>query len=426
MRSSILKSLVNACLNPNLPLYLEAGLIALAVFASFFVFLIFRRVTLVHFSKYPAISKAFCKHTHYITSLLFCLLVCNLGYRLESGKSSPLLLFLASIASYVLLVRISKRIFSKPVYSFSLLLLTLAWLFTISGYYSPLIDFLNHFDLKIGVVKTSLLKIIQSAILISILTWLASFLSNKFESKINQNKQLNKSTKLIVSKIFRISCITLAVFLAMSSVGIDLSIITFFAGAIGVAIGFGLQNIVSNIFCGFIILFDKSIRPGDVVALEDIQTYGIVHKLNARFISIRTREGIEHLIPNEVFINKKTENWTHSDPYIRVSVSFFVSIDSDLDLVEKLLLEIADKARRVDKSRPPHVRLYSINSYSAEMRLRVWISDPENGFSSLKSFIYKEALDVFKKNNIIMPHPPTNVYFNQPTSPYFQKEPTPV
>lgn len=425
MKSSILKSLISACLRPDFPFYFEIGLVAVAITTSFCVFLIFKKVHL-NFSKYPIISKAFCKQSYYLSSLLICLLVCNLGYRLEFENDSPLLLFFTSIASYVLLLSISKKIFPKKIYALSLLILSLVWLSVVSGYYKTLIEFLNHFDLRIGVVKTSLLKLIQSAILISILTWFATFLSNKFEAKINDNKQLNKSTKLLVSKIFRVSCITLAVFLAMSSVGIDLSIITFFAGAIGVAIGFGLQNIVSNIFCGFIILFDKSIRPGDVVALEDIETYGIVHKLNARFISIRTREGIEHLIPNEVFISKKTENWTHSDPFIRVSVSFFVSIHSDLDLVEKILLTIADKAERTVKDRTPHVRVYSITSYSVEMRLRVWIADPENGFSSLKSFIYKEALSAFRENNIVMPHPPMTIYHNQPTSPYYQKEMSPV
>jgi small-conductance mechanosensitive channel len=161
---------------------------------------------------------------------------------------------------------------------------------------------------------------------------------------------------------------------------------------------------------------DKSIKPGDVISLEGDNVYGVVHKLNARFVSIRTREGREHLIPNEFFISNKTINWSHSDPLIRISIDFKVSYDADLELVEKILLEIASKTKRVLKEPPPTVYFTSIKENAVELQLRVWLNDPQNGKSGIISAIIFNAWKRFKEENIEIPYTPSELHIIYPKS----------
>lgn len=414
MPGSILKNIMFLVHHTNETFTYQIGFALGSSLFSLASFLLLKDLVKSHFAQKPFLRRIFKNRNIFIAAWILTLGLFYTAYAVIYGAESPILAAMIVLLCGFFLIRLCKTFFSRKLYFFLSLLVVTCCLLILAGLHMPMIKFLNHFEIKIGIVRTSLLKLMQSIALLTFLTWIAVAISNKVENKLEKNKQFNKSTKLLLSKLFRVGFVTISVFFGMSLVGIDLSIITFFAGAIGVAVGFGLQNILSNIFCGIIILFDKSIRPGDVVTLEDIQSYGIVHKLNARFISIRTREGVEHLIPNEFFINKKTENWTHSDPFIRVSVSFFVALDSDIDLVEKILLNVASKTERVINQPEPNVRLYSLNSYSLEMRLRVWIADPENGFSGIKSYIYKEVLKAFKENGIQMPHPPMDIFLNKP------------
>jgi len=165
-----------------------------------------------------------------------------------------------------------------------------------------------------------------------------------------------------------------------------------------------------------ILLLDRSIRPGDVIALDEKGNYGVVHKLNARYVSIRTPEGVEHIIPNESFINKKMESLTHSDPFIRTHASFEVALDTDIDLLENLLLALVHEIPRIVQDPAPNMRVVSIQNNSIKVKLRFWISDPENGLSGVKSDVYRKSLKVFKENEIKIPFPPLELYLNHQNS----------
>jgi small-conductance mechanosensitive channel len=191
--------------------------------------------------------------------------------------------------------------------------------------------------------------------------------------------------------------------------GIDLTTFSIFAGAIGVGIAFSLQNILSNFFSGFIILIDRSIKPGDVISLNDGKIYGIVNKLHARYVSVRTREGKEHLIPNQEIISHKLENWSFTDSKIRFEMLLKVDFDSDLDLVQKLLVEIAQKTPRVLESPTPYLRFSSMIDNAVEIKLRMWIKDPENGTSGIQSDIIFAAWKAFKEHGIRVPYPPREI-----------------
>lgn len=284
------------------------------------------------------------------------------------------------------------------------------FLFHIMGLLQPGLDLLRQVVIKIGPNSLSLLALTKALIATSLFIWMALTLSHSLEARLKKQKHLHPSLRIIFSKLFKTMLITLSIYVGFSLLGIDLSALTFFAGAIGVGIAFGLQNILSNFFCGFILLMDRSIKPGDVISIQDGKIYGIVNKLHARYVSIRTREGKEHLIPNQEIVSNKLENWSYSDSNIRIEIPFKVSYHSDLELVEKFLIDIAKQAPRVLSSHKPSVRFRSISENAVELLLRFWIADPENGMSDIRSHIILRACEAFKSHHIKVPYPPREIH----------------
>lgn len=416
MPGSLLRVFLTTIIKFSDEVYLQIGFIFCSLVLSQLIYVFVKRTFTLLSKSVKLLAKISRLRTLFLFSWLAAIGILYPGYVTYISNESSMIALLSLVIGSLFLMRLVRSLAPQVVKTPLNILIGTAALLLLTGFFKPLLYLLDHTSLKLGVINTSLLKLLHSVGLISLLTWVALAVSNRFDKKIIQNKQLSKSTHILLSKIFRVSTVTISIFFGMSLVGLDLSIVTFFAGAIGVAVGFGLQNILSNIFCGIIILLDRSVRPGDVVTLPDIAnpdggTYGVVHKLNARYVSIRTREGIEHLIPNETFVNKKTESWTHSDPFIRISVPFQIGIHSNIDLVEKLLLDIAETTSRVIKKPEPNIRVTALNSHCIDVSLRIWIQDPENGVSGIKSNIYRQALIVFREHNIEIPHPPMNIYF---------------
>jgi small-conductance mechanosensitive channel len=143
----------------------------------------------------------------------------------------------------------------------------------------------------------------------------------------------------------------LAVVIALNSVGIDLTAFAVFSGAIGVGVGFGLQKVVSNLISGVILLLDRSIKPGDVIEIAG--TYGWITRLNARFVSVSTRDGIEHLIPNEDLITQRVTNWSYSNDSVRLHVGIGVSYSADVREAMRLCIEATKDVKRIRETAPP-------------------------------------------------------------------------
>lgn len=284
------------------------------------------------------------------------------------------------------------------------------FLLHITGLMQPVITYLSNISIRFGSNSLNLLGVLKAFFVTSILVGVALSFANYLERCLERQKQLALSARLILAKSIKTLLVILALLMGISLFGIDLSIFSFFAGAIGVGIAFSLQNILSNWFSGFILLMDHSIKPGDVISINDGKVYGIVNKLHARYVSLRTREGKEHLIPNQFIIANKLENWSYSDPHIRVEISFRVSIDSDLLLVERLLKEIALSAKRVIDQPAPTVRFRALNENGVDLLLRFWISDPQNGMSDIRSEIILNSLKAFHKHGIRVPLPPREIY----------------
>lgn len=334
---------------------------------------------------------------------LVMLPIFSFGFELSSSLIQFTLLILVALMLNTLLKNSVLKIFvSFFIWSFFLLYIT--------GLLQPVFTYLSGTSIRIGSTTLNLLGILKAIGATTILISAALAFANYLDRRLQKQKQLAISAKLILSKTVKTFLLSFSVFIGLSLFGIDLSVLSFFAGALGVGIAFSLQNILSNFFSGFILLVDRSIKPGDVISINNGQIYGVVNKLHARYVSLRTREGKEHLIPNQEIISSKLENWSYSDTQIRVETAFRVSIHSDLYLVEKLLKEIALSANRVAPKPAPTIRFRSLLDNGVDLLLRYWISDPENGISDVRSEIILKAWKAFQENGIQVPIPPREIY----------------
>ena len=256
---------------------------------------------------------------------------------------------------------------------------------------------LENTIISMGDYKFSIFLLIKGVVTLVILLWIADAASNMLEGKVERS-HLPSSQKVLFYKLARIFFITIATLFGLNTVGVDLTSLAVFTGALGIGIGFGLQKIFTNLISGFILLMDKSIKPGDVIGFSN--TYGVVNRLGARYVSILTNDGKEHLIPNELIITQPVENWSYTDEKVRIHISIAVSYTTDLSLVKSILLQIAKAHTRILKNPEPLCIISELNSSSITVELCAWIEDPVNGIINVRSDVYEEVLRLFKLHGV--------------------------
>ena len=277
------------------------------------------------------------------------------------------------------------------------------------GLYGKTIKILDSVFVTLGDIKISPYLIIKGAVTIVFFMWLAKVIADLSDKNISRSKSLSPSLRVLSIKMIRVFVYTFAILLGLSGIGVNLTAFTVFSGAVGVGVGFGLQKIVANIVSGFIVLMDESIKPGDIIQLDD--KFGTIQTMGARYISVVAWDGMEHLIPNEDIITNKVINWTHSNKRILISLDIGVSYRSDVHLVKKLILEAANQFTRVLKEPTTQCNLKGFGDSSVDFRLYFWIEDPEEGTMSIKSDILFKVWDLFKEHNIEIPFPQRDLHF---------------
>lgn len=285
---------------------------------------------------------------------------------------------------------------------FSFLILSIAIL-NIMNIYDSTVNLLDNIALSTGEIRISLLLIIQAFFLLSIFMWIAAKITSFIENKINNSQNLTPSLQVLINKFSRFTIFGFAILISLSSLGIDLTALTVLSGAIGVGIGFGLQKIVSNFISGIIILIDKSVKPGDVIEIDN--TYGLISSLNSRFVSIVTLNGEEYLIPNEDFITKKVVNLSYSNKLIRLEVPVGISYNSNVEEAIKLIEEVANKNDRITNLQSPSCLLTGFGDSSINLKLKFWITDPEQGLENIKSQVLLGIWETFQEHDIEIPYP---------------------
>ena len=286
-----------------------------------------------------------------------------------------------------------------------------AWIvaaLNILGILNETIAVLDGAAIKIGQVNISVLTVIQGTIALGLLLWITSVIGQLAESRIKASPNLTPSIQVLSTKLLRISLAAIAFLFALNIVGIDITALAVLGGAIGVGLGFGLQKIFANLVSGFILLLDKSIKPGDVIAVTDY--YGRVDSLGARYVSVLTRDGIEHLIPNEELITNRVENWSYSQSLLRIRKTVGIHYKSDVRKAIKLCLEAADETPRILKDPPAVCHMQDFADSSVNLEIRFWIDDPMNGRANVISPLLLKIWDKFHEHGIEIPYPQRDLH----------------
>ncbi|WP_144039840.1 mechanosensitive ion channel family protein [Novosphingobium sp. TH158] len=262
-------------------------------------------------------------------------------------------------------------------------------------------------DYRVSVYRALLMLAVTFAVIVA--GRLSAMVVRRFFRRLHR---LDAAQQLLGEKI-----VTIIVWIALAMIGVDflgisLTALTVFSGALGLAVGFGLQKTFGNLISGIILLMDRSIKPGDVIAVGTgaDKTVGQVNRIGIRAVSVITRDKIEYLIPNELLMTSQVENWSFSSRDVRVKVPVGVAYGSDLSLVEKILLEAARNLPRVLDVRPPQVWLHAFGTNAIEFEVQMWIDDPEEGLGNLRSDLLKAVYLEFAAHGIEVPYAQHDVH----------------
>ncbi len=216
----------------------------------------------------------------------------------------------------------------------------------------------------------------------------------------------DNAQRLLAQKLVSIVVWTTTFLLTIDLLGIDLTALAVFSGAFGLALGFGLQKTFGNLLAGIILLMDRSIKPGDVIAVNDgiTNTVGQVKKIGLRAVSVTTRDKKEYLIPNENLMINQVENWSYSSRDVRIRVPLTVAPNADLELAERLMIEAARSTPRVLEVPRPAAWLMELHEAGATFEIRVWINDPEEGLASVRSDVLKRVWKLFQEHAVELPN----------------------
>ncbi len=271
----------------------------------------------------------------------------------------------------------------------------------------PVMNVLDKVGFTAGKTRFSLLTVLQIGVALLVLFAVVRLASRFINHSIRRTRGLDATQQLLAQKLVGVALLVAAFFIGIDIVGIDLTALAVFSGAFGLAVGFGLQKTFGNLIAGIILLMDRSIKPGDVIVVGD--SFGHVTKIGVRAVSIVTRDGKEHLIPNENLMTQEVENWSYSNKNVRVHIPVGVAYDCDLALAQKLMIEAGTAPARVLKSPKPTVWLRAFGESSVDHEILVWIADPEAGVGNVQSEVLNRLWVLFQENGIELPFPQRDI-----------------
>lgn len=297
------------------------------------------------------------------------------------------------------LLKASERFIGYGVWAIVALYLT--------GVLPDIADALNDIKFVAGKQTITMLVVIQALFWSVFTVFVALAISRIIEKRLMETESIDRSMRVFSGKVVRAFAVVLAILIALPLMGIDLTVLSVFGGALGVGLGLGLQKIASNYVSGFVILLDRSIRPGDLVTITD--RHGVVIDIKARYTVLKGLDGTESIIPNDSIISNTVLNHSYSDKVAAVKTSVTVSYQSDVDKVMAILLAAGRRQPRVLAKPAPGVMMKNLGDNGIEFELTTWISDAEQGQGSLRSSILLEVWRAFQAENIEVPYPQREV-----------------
>ena len=277
----------------------------------------------------------------------------------------------------------------------------------IIGILPEILDMLDAMAFYVGQHRLSVMLVLQGIVALTASMLLALWLSNSLESRVMRIEAMDMNQRVVVTKVARTLLILLSVLFTLPVVGVDITVLSVFSGALGVGLGLGLQKIASNYVSGFIILLDHSLRLGDVVTVDNHT--GRVVDLTNRYVVLHGLDGVESIVPNDTFITSTFIKQTHTDTRVRLALAVQISYGSPLEVAMRIMREAALKQPRVISEPEPMVFLKEFADNGFNLELHFWINDPEEGQIGLRSDINLEIWREFQNNGIEIPFPQQEV-----------------
>jgi len=355
----------------------------------------------------------FIRAAEYVAAPLFWLLMLGLSTTLGPLLEAPLRLVDAAIDLVLAWIFIRLLSFTVKGATASVVISVVAWsvaALSILGLFWPLVGYLRtvHVYERDRLHFISALDAVQAAVLLAVLLWLTRLIYRVLHRQITHSSSLTPSLQVLFTQLLQIFLPAIAVIVALQTVGVDLTTLTVAFGAVGLGVGLGLQRVVANLVAGLTLLTGKTIKPGDIIEYKN--SYGWVTAMGARYVTLRTRDGVEHLIPNDYFLENGVENWSYSDIRLRLHVPVSISYDSDLKLALKLGVEAAKSVKRVIAAPEPLCLLKGFGDSAVDLEIRMWIEDPRNGTQNVRSDVLLAVWERFKEAGIKFPFPQRDVH----------------
>ncbi len=275
-------------------------------------------------------------------------------------------------------------------------------------YYFGILDqvrsVLEGAELTIGRSSINLLDLARDAIIVLLAVLISLWIGGLIEQWLLRMPNVDRNLRVVITKIVRALLIIAGVLISLPMLGIDLTVLSVFGGALGVGIGLGLQKLASNYIAGFTILLDRSIRLGDMITVDS--RHGVVSKVTSRYVVVRSLDGIEAIVPNETLVTTTVLNHSYTSREARIALPVQISYESDVELAMKLLQQIAlDQPRVLRGAVAPAVQVMRFAESGIDLELGVWINDPEKGQGDLRTALNLGIWKAFKQNGISIPSP---------------------
>jgi small-conductance mechanosensitive channel len=261
---------------------------------------------------------------------------------------------------------------------------------------------LESMQIPLGRGHVSVLEIGKGIVVVLVTIAVTLWLSGLIEQRLARAETIDANLRVVLSKFIRALIVVIGVLFALQAVGIDLTLLSVFGGALGVGIGLGLQKLASNYIAGFTILLDRSIRMGDMITVDG--RHGVVTSVTSRYVVVRSLDGIEAIVPNETLVTTTVLNHSYTSRNARIAIPVQISYDSDVDTALRILIEAANTQPRVLKSpNPPAAFVLRFGEIGIDLELGIWVADPENGQGELRSAINRAIFVAFREHGIRIP-----------------------
>jgi small-conductance mechanosensitive channel len=267
---------------------------------------------------------------------------------------------------------------------------------------------LEHVHLIPGHNVFTLWELIKGIVVVTVFVFVTTLVARTVERRVMRLGSIALSTRIGISKFTYFVLLGIGVLLGINAAGVDVTTLNVLTGAIGIGLGFGLQTIAGNFVSGFVLLIDKSIKPGDVISFTghtgtSTENFGWVQELRGRYVVVRDRDGVETLVPNQNLITNSVINWSYSDQRVRLRLPVMISYDDDPEAALDALLEAIGDHPRILREPAPVSRLMAFEDYGMRIELRFWIADPMNGVNNVRSDINRAIWRVFRVHGIRIP-----------------------